>query len=62
MKARKEKKEKPTVWNCFDVRQRDLAVLQRVKRIEEEMRASGRLHKVEVMNGYALTTRPEEYT
>lgn len=61
MKARKEKKEKPSVWNCFDTHQRDLAALQRVKCIEAEMIASGRLKRVELVNGYALTTRPEAY-
>lgn len=42
-------------------RRKAIALLQELKRVEEEKLKNGELIKVEIMNGYAMTKYPQRY-
>lgn len=42
-------------------RRKAIALLQELKRVEEEKLKTGELQRVEIMNGYAMTKYPQRY-
>lgn len=42
-------------------RRKAIALLQELKKVEEEKLKTGELQRVEIMNGYAMTKYPQRY-
>ncbi len=40
---------------------RDVEALEKAKMLEKKLLKKGKLHRVEIVNGYAMTTRPEDF-